>query len=197
MKTSFILSLFLFAIGGHGPLAMAQSAGTFTATGNMTTGRDNHTATLLLDGRVLIAGGQDDSSFLSSAEIYNPATGTFSPTGNMTRARYGHSATLLPDGRVLIAGGSLPPSAEIYDPSSGTFTLTGNMIAPGGPAVLLPNGKVFISPGYAPAPAHAELYDPASATFSATGAETPPMTLASERSGLAYLRRRLGARLHN
>jgi hypothetical protein len=113
MKTSLVVSFFLFGISGHGPVAMAQSAGTFTATGNMTTSRDNHTATLLLDGRVLIAGGQDDSSFLSSAEIYNPATGTFSPTGNMTRARYAHSATLLPDGRVLIAGGSLPPSAEI------------------------------------------------------------------------------------
>src|SRR5260370_6926435 len=142
----------------------------------MTTGRVENTATLLLDGKVLIAGGDartrahGDSSILSSAEIYDPVTGTFAPTGNLTRARYTHSATLLPDGRVLIAGGFGPlestkpgscplpsscgrlTSAEIYDPSSGTFTLTGNMIAPGGPAVflptpppLLPHRTLFIS----------------------------------------------------
>jgi len=187
MKTSFVLSLFIFALGG--PVGMAQSPGTFTATGNMTTGRVEHTATLLADGKVLIAGGQSLSSgsyITSAAEIYDPATGKFNATGNMTRARSAHSATLLPDGRVLIAGGFGPlestrfgdcplpsscgqlTSAEIYDPSSGTFTVTGDMITPGGPAVLLPNGKVFISA--------AQLYDPSSATFSATAAETSTTT---------------------
>jgi hypothetical protein len=106
MKTCFVLTLLLSCVAG------AQSPGTFTATGNMTTGRVQHTATLLLDGKVLIAGGEDGSSpfysILSSAEIYDPATGTFAPTSNMTRARQEHSATLLPDGRVLIAGGFGP-----------------------------------------------------------------------------------------
>ncbi len=195
MKTSLVFSLLLFGIGGHGPVAMAQSPGTFTATGNMTTGRVNHTATLLLDGKVLIAGGaRDDSSILSSAEIYDPATGTFTPTGGLTRARGDHSATLLPDGRVLITGGlgpisgvcSLPncgelTSAEIYDPANGTFTETGDMISLGGPAVLLPSGKVFISGGRVPfvTAVQAELYDPSRGTFSATTAETPWRSLAT------------------
>ena len=189
MKTRSIL-LALLAASSY-----AQT-GTFTATGNMTTGRVHNTATLLLDGRVLIAGGDaragGDSSILSSAEIYDPVTGTFAPTGNLTRARTEHTATLLPDGRVLIAGGfgprestpGCPPScqltsAEIYDPSSGTFTVTGNMIAPGGLAVLLPNGKVFIS-GWAPFGAvQAELYDPSRGIFSATAAETHARSLAT------------------
>ena len=126
----------------------------------------------------------------ASAEIYDPATGTFAPTGDLTRPRVGHSATRLPDGRIFVAGGYGPlgytksgecsqssicgllTSAEIYDPSTRTFTVTGDMIAPGGSAVLLPNGKVFISAGYEPA-AQAQLYDPSRGTFSATSAKIP------------------------
>lgn len=181
MKTRFVLTLLLSSVAG------AQSPGTFTATGNMAASRVGHTATLLLDGRVLIAGGEDDTSILSSAEIYNPATGTFAPTGNLPVARYMHSATLLPDGRVLIAGGYNPlaissggflTSAEIYDPSTGAFTLTGNMMAPGGPAVLLQNGKVFISAGFGPygTTDQAELYDPSSGVFSAATAQPTPVS---------------------
>jgi hypothetical protein len=84
--------------------------------------RSCHTATLLQDGRVLIAGGRGDQ-VTASAEIYDPATGKFSLTGDMITARYKHTAGLLPDGRVLIAGGSderdwhgAMASAEIYDP---------------------------------------------------------------------------------
>jgi hypothetical protein len=193
MKTG--LGLILFGLGGCGSGLMAQSSGTFAATGTMIARRFGHTATLLPSGKVLITGGSDESSTLSSAEIYNPATGTFAPTGKMSRARRSHSATLLADGRVLITGGFGPldstkpdscplpsscgplTSAEIYNPSSGAFTLIGEMSAPGGPAVLLPSGKAFISAGftfYPPAPA--ELYDPFSAAFSAIGAETPPTT---------------------
>ena len=200
MKTSLVFSVLLFGIGGDGPVAMAQSAGTFTATGNMTTRRVQHTATLLLDGKVLIAGGQSYSSIFyiaSSAEIHDPATGTFASTGNMTRARRAHSATLLPDGRVLIAGGSGPlentefgdcplPSScgqltggEIYDPSSGTFTATGDMItafALNGSVVALPGSPAVLLPNGKVLISAAQLYDPSNATFSATATKTFPTT---------------------
>ena len=105
MKTNVVFLLLVLA-AGQTPKAAAQSPGTFTATGNMTTPRFFHTATLLADGRVLIAGGDSfDFKTQSSAELYDPRTGTFTATGNMTTPRSEHTATLLPDGRVLIAGG--------------------------------------------------------------------------------------------
>ncbi len=86
--------------------------------------RTRHTATLLADGRILVAGGSGpDGLALASAEIFDPDSGTFSPTGPMTVARDGGVATRLPDGRVLIAGGDPTGavSAEVYDPATGSF----------------------------------------------------------------------------
>jgi Kelch motif len=182
----------LFVIGvTHTCQLAAQLTGTFTPTANMNSPRFLHTATLLTDGRVLIAGGYmieaTGWNTLSSAEIYDPGTGTFTPTGSMATPRAEATATLLPDGMVLIAGGGIYnngtlanpalASAEIYDPSTGTFAPTGSMaIARGGPtATLLNNGKVLIAGGVQGGGAtfkilsSAELYDPSTGTFTATG----------------------------
>jgi hypothetical protein len=152
MKTRLALLLCAVGVSGH-----AQSAGTFTAIGNMITPRAWHTATLLPDGHVLIAGGVDVNAIgdLASAELFDPSTGTFSPTGNMSVARAQFTATLLPNGKVLIAGSDgITPlgTAELYDPKTGTFTVTGSMISDGSyfhTATLLPDGRVlFVAQGF-------------------------------------------------
>jgi hypothetical protein len=191
LKASFVLPLLFLGVGGQVPI-VAQSRGTFTATGNMSTARVQHTATVLADGRVLIAGGTSTSSYpasgysvLASAELYDPSTGAFTPTGSMTTARYAHTATVLADGRVLIVGGLGPEpdglfysadiplfTAELYDPSTGTFSATGDMIPTTvGTATLLPSGKVLIVGGESPPSIGgiAEIYDPSTGTFEATG----------------------------
>jgi hypothetical protein len=154
-------------------------SGTFSPTGPLTTAREHHTATLLSDGWVLLAGGVDAShKDLASAELYDPKTGTFSPTGSMATARVGPTATLLSDGRVLIAGGenlssNQLASAELYDPKTGTFSPTGSMTTSryNHTATRLADGRVLIAGGYNGSyhQSSAELYDPKSGTFSPTG----------------------------
>ena len=103
-----------------------SASGTWTATGSLNTARDQHTATLLPNGKVLVVGGFDSSGNVSeSAELYdpasgNPASGTWTATGSLNTRRSNHTATLLPNGKVLVAGGSdssfnPSASAELYD----------------------------------------------------------------------------------
>jgi hypothetical protein len=155
-------------------------AGTFSATGSMSATRMRHTATLLVDGRVLVAGGVTDQpqtggttilaasyaawvpaataagSTLATAELYDPATGTFSPTGSMADFRSAFTATRLQDGRVLVVGGGgegyARASAEIYDPATATFSPTGSMNKKRWlmTATLLLDGRVLVAGGRSP-----------------------------------------------
>jgi MYXO-CTERM domain-containing protein len=151
--------------------------GTWSTTGAMAAARSSHTATLLPSGKVLVAGG----SFLSSAEVYDPATATWSPTGGMATARSSHTATPLPSGKVLVTGGrsqnvgwgGFLDSAEVYDPATGTWSPTGRLATARfrHTATLLPSGKVLVTGGSTSGGifASAEVYDPATGTWSPTG----------------------------
>src|ERR1700686_2458076 len=169
----------------------------FSVTGSMSTPRQSHSATVLNNGQVLIAGGRNDSpgaviNIWASAELYDPS-GTFTATGSLQQARDVHTATRLNDGTVLIAGGHyldsnglnevVFDSAEIY--SSGTFGYThdslGSQTRMSTPrkqhsATLLNNGKVLIAGGLSltGVPLNtAELYDPATGTFTPTANSVP------------------------
>lgn len=153
--------------------------GTFTPLANgLGFPRSGHTATLLADGTVLIAGGSGQAGSgpviqVVQAEIYNPATQTFTGVGSLNVARLGHTATLLENGKVLIASG-LDNTAELYDPVARSFTLTGslNTARQSASATLLTNGSVLIAGGLqadgATGIGTAELYNPVSGTFSHT-----------------------------
>ncbi len=144
--------------------------------------RAAHTATLLPDGNVLIAGGfrEDGTSevAIASAELFDPVHNTFSLIRDLNEPRNGHTSTLLESGQVLITGGwdqdSRTSTAELYDPQTGTFVYTGSLMAPrqGFTATLLKDGKVLIAGGDSARNTlqlTAELYDPAAKSFAPAG----------------------------
>ncbi|MGE0884001.1 MAG: kelch repeat-containing protein [Blastocatellales bacterium] len=115
-----------------------------------------HTATLLANGRVLIAGGRDANGAMKFAEIYDPPTDTWTQTGDMKIARGDHRATLLRNGKVLVTGGidgggSVLDSAEVYDPVTGSWSLTNNVMPnkrANHTATLLADGRVLAVGGW-------------------------------------------------
>jgi hypothetical protein len=163
-------------------VSLARTPAGFALKGNLNIPRAGHSATLLLSGKVLVAGGGNGAPDVT-AELYDPATGAFTRTqGNMKKARIRQTATLLKlssrtapnDGKVLIVG-SGDTTAELYGPTTSTFAATGSMkhARTSPTATLLSTGKVLIVGGSTIADdPTAELYDPASGTFSFTGSTT-------------------------
>ena len=127
------------------------STGTFSAIPDMNASRLMHTATLLANGKVLIAGGYTPETNLATAELYDPKTGTFTSTGSMTSGRSNHRAIQLPDGRVLITGGwsdnGTATKAEVYDPGTGTFTQISDFQRDSHTVTALANGTVLLAGG--------------------------------------------------
>lgn len=173
-----------------GALATAElhdpKTGTWTGIDRMITARMFHTATLLADGSVIVAGAEHSSGILASSEIYDPATGKWTAVADMTTARTQQMAARLPDGTVLVAGGHGHVasgsykdlvSAEIYDPVTRNWSVTGSMATArtSDPLTVLADGKVLKTSGGGPAdpvPSSSELYHPSSRTWSATGGMT-------------------------
>lgn len=171
--------------------AVFAASGTWTFTGNLHTSRDGHTATLLPNGTVVVAGGELNNMAEASSEVYSQSTGSWSTVGSLNVARVNASAILLAQGTALVMGGcvancqtSTTATAEIYNPTSRTWSLTGNMLTGRAyfGAVMLPGGKIlavggcttFNINGCANVTAKAEIYDPSTGKWSATG----PMTVA-------------------
>jgi hypothetical protein len=169
--------LVLLALATRTPAA----PGELSLTGSTVVRRFSHTATLMANGKVLVAGGMERNGvWLDSAEIYDPATGRFTETAKMHQERAGAAAILLENGKVLVAGGNDASgkslaSAEIFDPATNTFSITGSMSTPRGHAgaVLLKTGRVLIAGGSAAGDddqlTTAEIYDPATGRFTPTG----------------------------
>jgi hypothetical protein len=150
----------------------------FAATNDMNEPRNGHTATLLSNGKVLLAGGWNQEGRTATAELYDPQTGTFEYTGSLMAPRQGLTATLLKNGKVLIAGGDSSRdnpqlTAELYDPTTGIFIPAGNLRGGrfGHTATLLTDGRVLFIGGTSGADnilASSEIYDPETGQFTST-----------------------------
>ncbi len=157
----------------------------FAPAANMTAARELHTATLLSDGTVLIAGGEGHfGDALKTAEIYDPAAGVFRPTGDLVFAVYKHTATLLDDGKVLIAGGEdatgyATDETQVYDPSKRRFYAAGKLssVRKDHTATKLRDGEVLIAGGednWGHTLSSTDLYNPRTGEFRPTAGMKSP-----------------------
>ncbi len=177
----FRLSLIaVFALSLATPVSRAAG---FSNAAPMNVARYNHTATLLPNGKVLVAaGGTMSGSVTNSAELYDPTLNSWSITGSLTYARQICTATLLPSGKVLVVGGtnagsSAYNSAELFDPATNTWSATGSLAngRANHTATLLQNGQVLVVGGqgmpgvYTSAIGAAEIYNPSTNTWSSAG----------------------------
>jgi N-acetylneuraminic acid mutarotase len=174
--------------GGTASIPPSGATGLWSRAASLATGREEHTATLLSNGRVLVAGGTDGrGNVLASAELYDPVRDRWTSAGSMAATRIGHTATLLPSGKVLLAGGFVLPfpapslsSTELYDPAINTWSRAAPMIESRTrhTATLLRDGRVLVVGGltvtlqdgglFPSLPSEAEIYDPKADRWSAT-----------------------------
>jgi Tol biopolymer transport system component len=210
-QTTLLANGLVLTSGGQsGGLAIAQAelfnpnTGAWSVTGTNVIPRFDHTATVLIDGRVLAAGGVSaigECTSNATAEIYDPARGTWSLTGRLpSPLGTGHIAIRLLDGRVLAAGGgdrcgTVFSKAAIFDPTTNTWAATGNMTAAREfhSAALLQDGRVLVAGGVRGSPLaaepSAEIYDPTAGTWTAVA----NMTSARQTSCNGYVQPYLAA----
>lgn len=162
------------------------ASGTWASTASLRNPRDGQTATLLPNGNVVVAGGENNNGAIASTEVYSSVTSSWSKSGNLNTARSSARALLLPSGSVLIAGGCISnclgattATAELYNSTNGSWSSTGSMATARTyfGMVLLATGKVLVaggctnlnSNGCGGVTAAAEVFDPSTGKWSSTG----------------------------
>jgi len=177
-----IAAVLVLAMNG---VALAAS-GTWASAASVHTPRDGHTATLLPNGNVVVAGGENNNQAMASTEVYSPTTGSWITSGNLNTARSNASAVLLPNGSILVAGGCVATclggttaSAELYNSVSGAWSYSGRMVKSRTyfGMVLLAGGRVLVAGGCTALNANgcsgvtsaAEIYNPSTGKWTSTG----------------------------
>ncbi len=168
--------------GGSGtqpPGVQPAPVSSLIIAGQMLSPRHSHTATTLLDGRILMAGGNSTTSVssfddLGSAETFNPSTKQSMALPTMYLARSTHTSTRIPNGRVYMFGGTVDSRlthVEYFDPALNDFVLAGHTFTVRWEhtATLLQDGKIFLAGGSGDQNYTCEVFDPSSNTTETVG----------------------------